>query len=102
MVVARTQPVKRQGLRLVVFAVLAGVVYVVSIPSGFGPLLVGLAVLGGGVWARHRDPGLARLAQLVGIAMTVGGLALLAGIATTGGGGSDRAPAPQEQPVQRP
>ncbi|WP_232376564.1 hypothetical protein [Amycolatopsis aidingensis] len=97
------QGAKAGTVRLVVFAGAAALIFVASVPFGYGPLVVGLAVLGAGFVVRRRDPALARLAQILGAIMTALGLAIVLTSLAASSGPVDKAPpVPQEVPVQRP
>lgn len=91
------------AFRYISFTVLVGVVFWASIPFGYGPLLVGLVLLGAGFWGRRRDPGLARVAQIVGAAIAVVGLIIFSGLVTNTSSGSDphQTKDPYQVPVQR-
>ncbi|WP_246195813.1 hypothetical protein [Halopolyspora algeriensis] len=63
--------------------------------------MVGLVLLGAGMWARRRDPGLARMAQILGVVITALGLLILAGLTTTTSSGSDGPSSPPQVPRHR-
>ncbi|SDP64206.1 hypothetical protein SAMN04487905_106214 [Actinopolyspora xinjiangensis] len=92
------------AFRYISFTVLVGLVFWVSIPFGYAPLLLGLVLLGAGFLVRRRDPGLARVAQIVGATITVVGLVILSALVTStssGGGGPQQTKDPYQTPVQR-
>ncbi|ASU80886.1 hypothetical protein CDG81_06325 [Actinopolyspora erythraea] len=78
-------------------------VFWVSIFFGYAPLLLGLVLLGAGFLVRRRDPGLARVTQILGAAITVVGLVILSALATntSRGGDPQQTKAPYQTPVQR-
>ncbi|MFB4194194.1 hypothetical protein [Streptomyces carpaticus] len=105
----RVHHVTRNAQRKAVYAVaLAACVLLLfywSIPFGFGPLLVGVAVVAGGLYARRSGgSAISRAVLLTGGLMMLFGAALLAGMGTgatsSSTGGDDSVP--REAPVLRP
>jgi hypothetical protein len=98
-----TQAARTGVIWLTVFAAALVLVFIASMPFGYGPLVVGLVTLGLGIGLRRREAAMARLAQILGALMVAVGLVImLLGMTASTGSGGDTPPSPRQVPVERP